>query len=409
MTLFSRVLSLFGLGGLFNPDEGTQSSGPASRSTDAGITVSDDRAMAISALWACVRVLVQSGGSLPLGFYERTDTVRRPMPDDHYLVDLLKRRPNQFMTAKQFRKAMWCQRVLWGNAYAHVLKNSRGRPLSIVPLQPEHVTPVRQDDGIIYRYSSSKGEREFSQDEILHIKGFSPDGIVGLTPLGYARHTLGIAVSADKYASKSFSTTPSFVMETDKILTKENRDQLRKLYTEMGNSAIGDGSFWILEAGLNRREIGIQPNDLQMLESRQFQVSEIARYFGVPTVMIDGQAGSTAAWPASYEQQVLSFLTFTLKDYLEEWEDAIPDALLTPADRRKYYIEHSVEGFLRTDTAARTTFYSTALQNGWMNRNEVRAKENLPPIEGGDEYTVQVNLTPLEMLEKIGEQNAPQR
>ena len=132
---------------------------------------------------------------------------------------------------------------------------------------------------------------------------------------------------------------------------------------------------------------------------------EICRFFGVPAVMVDGAAGATAAWPASYEQQVLSFLTFTLKPYLEEWEDVAVDSLVAGTEKQTVFAEHKVDGLLRTDSAGRANFYSQALQNGWMSRSEVRRKENLPPIPGTDELTVQVNMTNLEDLPQVSEGN----
>jgi HK97 family phage portal protein len=191
-------------------------------------------------------------------------------------------------------------------------------------------------------------------------------------------------------------------------LTQAQRDQARELYSRIGDSGIGDGQWWLLEGGAEYKAIGLPPDDLQMLESRQFQVSEICRFFGVPTVMVDGNAGTTAAWPASYEQQQLQFLTHTLKPYLEEWEDKISYSLLTPQDRRTVFAEHNVEGLLRADSAGRANFYSQMVQNGLMTRNEVRMKENLPPIDGADELTAQVNLAPVDELQgatNVAEQN----
>ena len=160
-------------------------------------------------------------------------------------------------------------------------------------------------------------------------------------------------------------------------------------------------NLMITPGGMKYRGVSMHPDDLQLLESRQFQVPEICRFFGVPTVMVDGAAGATAAWPASYEQQVLAFLTFGLKPYLEEWEDKIPSSLLSPAEQRETIIEHNVEGLLRTDSKSRAEFYASGAQNGWLKRSEIRSKENLPFVEGSDELTVQVNMTNLEDLPQV--------
>lgn len=384
---------LFGSSALSNPDEGVQVSGPTIIKTDANISVTDERAMMVSALFACVRLLVQTGSTLPMGFYRRTPDGRESLPESHHLCQLLKYRPNNFMTAKEFRSALWTQRVLWGNAYA-LIKRLGGRPVSLVPLKPDCMTVEREKNGLVYTYRSGSDVKTYQQNEILHLKGFG-DGVMGMSALAHARHVLGISVSADRYASKAFSGKPNGVLKIDRILTNEQREQLRKVYGGLESSSAynADGQLMILEGGMGYEGISLPPDDLQMLQSRTFQVSEICRFLGVPTVMVDGSAGATAAWPASYEQQVLSFLTFTLKPYLEEWEDKVPYSLLDGTERVNVFAEHNVEGLLRTDSQARAAYLSTMVQNGLMSRNESRMKLNLPPVEGGDELTVQVNLT----------------
>ena len=392
-------------GALQNPDTGAQHSRPLPRRTASNVTVTDERAMMISAVFACVRLLVQTGATLPLGFYSRDPDGREALPQDHYLCQLLKYRPNNFMTAKEFRQAMWTQRVLWGNGYAKI-KWMGERPVSLTPLKPEAMSVYRGTSGLQYKYNTKDGVKEYSQRDIFHLKGFSSDGIMGMSALGYARETLGLSVAADQSAGKSINGQANAVLELDEIPTSAQTEKLRELYGS-GNQAAefqSDGGLMITPGGLKYRGISIPPDDLQLLESRQFQIPEIARFFGVPTVMIDGAAGATAAWPASYEQQVLSFLTFGLKPYLEEWEDVVVSALLQPSDQRSIYVEHKVDGLLRTDSAGRSAFYSQMTQNGIMSRNEARKKENLPRVEGADDLTVQVNLTPLDDLPKVADQ-----
>lgn len=390
----------FGTNALNNPDEGVQSSGPISIRTESNIAVTDERAMSVSAAFACVRLLVQTGSTLPIGFYRRTEEGRERLNESHHLCQLLKYRPNNYMTAKEFRSALWTQRVLWGNAYAKISRTG-SRPTQLVPLKPECMTVEREASGLVYRYRSGGDETVYPQSDILHIKGFG-DGVMGLSVLAYARQALGISVSADRYAARSFSGKPNGVLEVDKFLTDEQRTQMRRIYGGLeSSSAYGaDGQLMVLEGGMKYNGISMPPDDLQMLQSRTFQVPEICRFFGVPSVMVDGSAGATSAWPASYEQQVLSFLTFTLKPYLEEWEDKVPYSLLDGNERTTIFAEHNVEGLLRTDSQARATYLSTMVQNGLMSRNESRMKLNLPPVDGGDELTVQVNLTPLDLLPK---------
>ena len=404
MSFWSFFSGAFGGGALQNPDKGAQQSGPLSGKSDADVTVTDERAMMVSTVFACVRLLVQTGATLPLGFYTRTADGREPLDANHYLCQLLKYQPNNLMTAKEFRQALWTQRVLWGNGYAKITWMGK-RPVSLMPLKPEYMRVERGSAGLKYLYSTSEGVTEYAAKDIFHLKGFSADGIMGLSALGYARQSLGLSVSADRSAAKSINGKANSVLELDTFPNAEQKKDLRQMYGagQKTDSFQNDGGLMIVPGGMRYRDISMPPDDLQLLESRQFQVPEICRFFGVPAVMIDGNAGATAAWPASYEQQVLSFLTFTLKPYLEEWEDKIPSSLLTGTERQSVLAEHNVEGLLRTDSAGRAAFLSQMVQNGLMTRNEGRKKENLAPMDGADELTVQVNMTSLEDLPKVNE------
>lgn len=405
MSVWSRFRAAFSGGALTNPDSGNQSAGPMSYGSTGLPSVTDERAMSVSAVWACTRLISQSVATMPMGFYRKTATGREPLPDDHYLAELLRYRPNAYMSGKQFRMAMLVSRVLWGNAFA-LKRMAAGRVVSLLPLKPEFMEVERTEGGIVYTYNDGDRIKEYGQDEIMHIRGMSADGIVGMSPLAYMRYTLGISVAADSKAARSFNGRPSAVLKAEGWPTQEQREQLRQHYGNIGTDGTGDGQWWLLPGNLSYQAIGLPPDDLQMLESRQFQVAEIARFYGVPTVLIDGQAGSTAAWPASYEQQMLAFLQFTLRPYLEEFEDAVTADIVKPSERKTVYAEHNVEGFLRTDSQARAAYYASMLQNGVMTRAEVRRLENLPHIDGTDELTVQLNMT---TVDKLGEDNAAQQ
>jgi len=392
MSWFTRI---FGGGGLENPDEGAQSSGPTSLKTESGLHLKDERAMQLSAVWSCVRLISETVGSLPLGVYEKTPAGRVPA-EDHYLHELLRVSPNALMSPLEFREAMTLALALWGNAYAYIERNSAGRPVSLMPLHPAHMTPVREAGGLMYHYNTLKGEMIYAKESIFHLKGFSVDGIVGLSPLAYARHTLGVAASADQFAARAFSSggRPSGVLKVDRVLSETQREALRGVYE---NISVADTGLWVLEGGTDYQVIDVPPDDMQLLESRQFNLSDIARFFRVPSHMINDGSQSTA-WGSGIEQLNLGFLTYTLRPYLTRWESEITDALLSRADRRRYFAEHSVEGLLRADSAARASFYSQMVQNGIYSRNEVRKKENLTPIDGADELTVQVNMAPIQDL-----------
>ena len=405
MSFYTSVLRFFGVGQLANPESGAQQSGPATRSTESGIVVSDERAMQVSAVWSCVRLISETVASLPLGFYRTVGDDRERLERSHPVVDLFYRKPNAMMTAQEFREAMTCQLSLWGDAYAKI-EWLGDRPVSLIPLKPEGVTPVRVGGEITYHVATGAGITVLAKRSVLHLKGFGTDGIVGLSPLAYARQVLGVTVSADKYASKSFANggRPGGVLTLDRFLEPKQRELVRDLYSNLSATAENAGQLWVLEGGMKYESISIPPDDMQMLQSRQFQLGEIARIFRVPSHLINDTEKSTS-WGSGIEQLNLGFLQYTLRPYLTRWESVLRDSLLSSTDREVVVIEHNVEGLLRADSAARANFYAQMAQNGLMSRNEIRRKENLPAVVGGDALTAQVNLAP---LDKLGESNAAQ-
>lgn len=395
-----------GDGGLTNPDEGTQIPGPTSLKTESGITLTDERAMALSAVWSCVRLISETVGSLPVNVYRRTEDGREAATD-HFLHDLFRVAPNASMTPLEFREALTMQLALWGNGYAHITRDSSKKPIALIPLRPDRVSVERTPGGVVYVYHQQRGDRAIAPENMFHLKGFSVEGIIGLSPLDYARHTMGISVSADKFASRSFKGAGRYrgFISVDTSLTDAQREGIRKMYEQ---SSVDEDKTWVFEAGARFNQVSMPPDVMQMIQSRQFQLGEIARIFRVPSHLINDTEKSTS-WGTGIEQQNLGFLTYTIRPYLTRWESTISSGLLDRTERKRYFVEHNVEGLLRADSAARANFYATALQNGWMSRAEVRAKENLPRKDGTDDLTVQVNLTPVDMLERIanGNQNTP--
>ncbi len=402
--MIPQWLRWFGIGSLSNQDTGKQVGYTGGAGTNTGISVTDDRAMQVSAVWACVQYITNSVCSLPLGFYEDKKDGRRVLKN-HALNDLFHLSPNQLMKPRDFRKAMTMQMCMWSNAYAEITWIS-DRPVSLIPLRPGRMTPHINDDGSLsYHYQMSQGVRVYSKRSIFHLKGFGSDGVVGLERSSYARESLGLSVSADTYAASQFANggrSGGGYLMFDKFLTKDQREQARKLYDGMSETAFNKGKLWILEGDVKYEADTLNPDTMQMIETRKMQLGEIARFFGVPEVLI-GAAGATSAWPASFEQQLLSFLTFTLQDYIDEWEQAIKYSLIAPRDKHRYFADHDVTGFIKMDSQTRAAIQSTQVQNGLKTRNEIRRSNNDPIVEGGDDLTVQVNLTPLEELEKVND------
>lgn len=412
MNLFSPILRLFGIGALSNKDKGAQYGGSSTIATDAGISVTDERAMQVSAVWACVQLIANSVASLPLNFYRKDENGRKEL-ERHYLTDIFHRSPNAHMKPRDFRLAMTTQMALWNNAYAEIVFSGE-RPVALLPLRPGRMTPVITENGeLTYHYSvtydaNNSGVRVYAKKSILHLKGFGTDGVVGLERNGYARPALGLSVSADTYAAKQFANggrSGGGYLMFDDFLTKEQREQARLLYSGMSETAYNAGKLWLLEGGVKYEADTIPPDTMQMLQTRSMQLSEIARFFGVPEVLIGAGSNTSSAWPASFEAQQLFFLQNTLKPYLDEWEAAIGYSLIS---QPTIVADHDESQFIKMDSAAKGSYWSTLVQNGLATRNEARKTMNLPRMDGGDDLTVQTNLSPLDLLDKINDSQAKQ-
>lgn len=390
-------------GGLSNPDRGPQYSGPQPGPSATGTVVTDERAIQISAVFSAIRLISEACASLPLTVYERRADGARVEARDHWLAKLL-RQPNDSMTARDFRLSVYTQLAAWGNAYVEKVPNSRGEPVELWPLKPEAMTPIRDGyEPLTYKYATAKPVT-FTQKQILHAKGFSTEGFVGLSPLGMARQALGLAVASEEFAAAYYANggKPSGVLMVDKpTLTKDQSKQLEEKYGSMakGSEHRGNG-LWVLPSFAKYQQITIPPEDAQMLQTRAFQIAEIARIFRVPLFLLMEMEKSTS-WGTGLEQQDLAFLKYSIKPYLDAVEAAMNRWLLSDKERESFYVEHNVEGFLHTDSQAKALFLSQMVNNGLMTRNEGRAKLNLPPDKDGDALTVQTALTP---LGKLGQQ-----
>ena len=414
MNIFQRtytgmMYALTGRGGLSNPEVGRQTTGGRGRDTQNSITVGEGRTMGVSTVWACVSLIVETMSSLPLKCYDMDEKgMKTPLDDTHYLNRLLCQRPNLYMNPLEFRTAMAMARCFKGNAFAYIQRNGEGVPVALHPLNPDSMQVYRNGGDLFYDYNlSTAGKKRYVNKQgelpqVFHWRGISIDGINGLSPLAYHRHTIGGIVSAERQSEKAFRGRPNGVMYSDADFTKEQASRIREKYEGVGSQPEhgGDGNWFLLPPKFKWQQISMSPDDLQMLQTRQFSVLEICRFYRVPSVMVDG-APNSAAWPASYEGHVQSLLTFTLKPYLETFEAKCREALV-PEDSN-YHVEHDVEQLLRANAQARAGYWSTMVQNGIMTRNEVRAKENLKPLAGLDKPTVQLNLTPADELGSVGD------
>ena len=396
---WARMASFFVGGRLVSPDQGSQT-GPVSSSGSVGdSTVSDERILQISTVFACVRLISTVSASLPLDIYETKGVERQKVGLDNPLARLLQYSPNIYMTALEFREAMTMQLCVYGNAYALIERNSVGDVVSLLPLLSANMDVQLKNKRLVYRYRRDTEYAEFRHDEILHLKGFGFNGLVGLSPIAFGAKTSGVAIAIedqqrDFYANGAKS--PQILMTGDKTLNKEQRTQLEGNFKEIAGGPVKK-RLWILEAGFTTQAIGVSPQDAETLAARKFQVSEIARFYGVPPHLV-GDVEKSTSWGTGIEQQNLGFLQYTLAPYLGRWESSIWRWLVKPADISRYHAEHNLEGLLRGDSAARAAFMKVMIECGLLTVNEGRRLDNRPPLPGGDVATRQSQNVPLNQL-----------
>lgn len=354
-------------------------------------------ALSLSATWACVNLISGTISSLPLMVY-RTVNGERSVARDHPLYRLLHDTPNYDQTAVDFLEFISASVELQGNAYAEKKMTDRGVVVAIVPIRPDIVTVRRTPSGkLLYVWKDGNTRNEILEDRMLHIRGFGGGPLGGASTLSSCASTFAGAMSVERAAGAMFrnGARPSGVLSTDKPLTAPQRATAEQLLQEKFVGAMNDGRPMVLDNGVQWQQLSMKSSDAEMLESRKFSVEEIARVFGVPPHMIGHTSGSTS-WGTGLEQQTLGFTKFTLRRRLKRIEQAMEKQLLSVQDRvNGITIEFNLEGLLRGDSAGRSTFYQSALSNGWMTINEVRALENMPAVEGGSVPRMQMQNVPI--------------
>ena len=397
---WARMASFFVGGRLVTPEKGSQT-GPVSASGAVGDSIiNDERSLQISTVFACVRLISSVTACLPLDVFETKGEDRSKVGLDNPLARLLRYSPNQFMTAFDFRVAMTMQLCYYGNAYALIERNSVGDIVSLVPLLSVNMDVRLEGKRVVYRYRRDSEYADFKQTEIFHLKGFGFNGLVGLSPIAFGAKTAGVAVAMedqqrDFYANGAKS--PQILMTGDgKVLNKEQRAQLEENFKEISGGAVRK-RLWILEGGFTTQAIGVSPQDAETMAARKFQVSELARFFGVPPHLV-GDVEKSTSWGSGIEQQNLGFLQYTLDPYLEIWETSILRWLVKPSDVGRIHAEHNRAGLLSGDSTARANYMKTQVDTGLLTINEGRRIDNRPPLPGGDVATRQSQNVPLTQL-----------
>lgn len=357
-------------------------------STSSGATVTPSTAMAVAAVYRCVDLRATALACLPLHVIaeQANGSVGRKV-SDHALAKLFKR-PNRRHTGFEFRRLMAGHVMLRGNAYALKVRSAGGRVISLIPMHPDR-TRVEElaDQSLRYTYTRANGAQvTFTEDEVFHLRDLSTDGIVGLSRIAMMREAIGVAIQAEKFAARLFSNGIGVggAVKHPAALSDASYERL-KASMEARAGADQAHKWMVLEEGMSIEKLGLTSEDMQFMESRKFQRSEIAMFFGVPPHLI-GDVEKTTSWGTGIEQQNLGFLQYTLSGDIAMWEQRI-ELDLVPANDN-VYVKHNVAGFLRSSSKDRGEYFARALgaggQQAWMTPNEVRALDDLPPIEGGD-------------------------
>lgn len=387
---------------------GLQSGESGSYPTAPAANVNQNTALCLSAVWASVRLIAESVASMPLRFYTETDDGNKNfIPNaDYELARILNRKPNQWQTRNEFFETLISQKALLGNGYCLKIRNGRGDIVGLLPMMSEQMEVTLSDDDkrIRYKYNNGRGIREYSQDDIWHLKLFG-NGIMGLSPLSFGRNAIGIGLATENRVSKIMANgaKPAGVLKTGEVLKPDQKERVRQNFRELAQG--NEDTLFVLEGGFEYQQISMSPKDIELIESRRFQIEDIARFFGVPSVMIN-DTSATTAWGSGIEQIVQGFYKLGLRPYLERIESSINFNLVPEADRGRVKCEFDFNALLRADRAARMKMYKDAISGGIMMPNEARAEEGLPKEAGGSKLYMQQQNVPLEYLELLHEKNA---
>ena len=390
--------------------------------TTSGKPVNERTAMQTTAVYACVRILAEAVASLPLHVYEYQDDGGKKLVHEHPLYYLLHDEPNPEMTSFVFRETLMSHLLIWGNAYAQIIRDGAGRVLGLYPLLPDKMEVQRDDRGnIYYVYSRNSDENpmfkeygniKLKAEDVLHIPGLGFDGLIGYSPIAMAKNAVGMTLACEEYGASFFANgaNPGGVLEHPGVLKDPSkvRESWNSVYRGVNNAH----KIAVLEEGMKYQQIGIPPEEAQFLETRKFQINEIARLYRIPPHMVGDLDKSSFS---NIEQQSLEFVKYTLDPWVIRWEQSLQRSLLLPGEKGKYFIKLNVDGLLRGDYQSRMNGYAVGRQNGWFSANDIREMENMNPIpdeQGGNLYLINGAMTKLEdagafAKTDTGQQNTP--
>lgn len=413
MSIFSRLFK-----SRAEPTNSTAGAGyrPFFGHSTSGSIVTQRSSMQLTAVYSCVRVLSEAVASLPLVTYRYVDGGVKEKAVDHPLYLLLHDEPNPEMTSFLFRETMMTHLLLWGNAYSQIIRNGKGDVIALYPLMPDRMRVDRDEHGrLYYEYTKNtedaptmkEGSVILKPDDVLHIPGLGFDGLVGYSPIAMAKNAIGMASACEEYGASFFANgaSPGAVLEHPGVL--KDPEKVREAWQQAYGGSHNSNRVAVLEEGMKFTPISISPEQAQFLETRKFQLDEIARIFRIPPHLIGDLEHATFS---NIEEQSLEFVQYTLQPWLVRWEQSMQRVLLRDDEKKNYFIRFNVDGLLRGDYASRMQGYATGIQNGFISPNDVRRLERLdmiPEEEGGDYYMVNGSLCRLRDVGKAYKESQP--
>lgn len=395
------------LGNLSNPPQWLSDFLGGGNLSASGLRVTEDDLLKVSAVYACVNLISNTLASLPLPTYRRKQPRGKERARDHYLYDVLQYEPNPEMTSFDFRKVMQGQLELFGNAYANIVYDMAGRVKELWPIPSVYVRPRRNDSNqlLVYDISVPNGTpRTLLASEMFHLRGFG-DGLFGYPPIRYAREIAALALAAEGYGAGFFGrgAVASGIVELPGKLSEQALENFKRTFQENYGGLNNQHRILFLEQGLKFHQTTIQNDNAQFLETRKYQVEEVARFFGVPPHKIGALERATFS---NIEHQSIEFVQDCIRPRAVNWEQQIRRQLLSAEGKKRFYAEFVLDGLLRGDVQSRSQYYKTGRNDGWLSANDIRELENMNPIpveEGGDAYLINGNMVPITEANQVQE------
>lgn len=355
-----------------------------------------DKALTLTAVWCAIRLLAESVSSLPISVYTKQANGDKLEDTKSPIYKLVKFKPNYYQNKITFFEFIMLSICTEGNSYVQIVRNNSGTPVQLICLDPSNVTVVVNNNELFYQVD---GGAVLDSSDMLHFKTITDDGVTGLSPIDQCAKALNWGISLEEFGSTFFSNgaKPSSILQTDRALSDTALQRLKTSFNNNYGKLKNSNSTIVLEEGLTFKPISISPEQAQFLSSRQFSIEEVARIFNVPPHMLKDLSKSSFN---NIEMQSQEFVTYTLMPYLTRIEQEMNLKLFRTNELGKTFVEFNVNGLLRGDVKSRTEAYKTAITNGYMSINEVRQKENMNSIEGGDKHFMQMNMT---TIDKVGE------